>query len=187
MSNLHFLARKAHLAELFHMISTGADLEARDDHNRTALFVAAECGAVEGVRALIAAGASLEAVSGHQGQTALCGAAASEEFETCAELLRAGAKPTADAHGFTPLHLAASGPRKLLELLLAAGCLADQKNVNGETPADCADRQARAGWGHVMENVAFLRDLERVARAEREGKEIAAELAPGIAGPRLRM
>lgn len=94
------------------------------------------------VRALIEAGADLNAISSATfAQVTPLGTAAAFGVNDAARiLLDAGADPNATAdHGSTPLHAAATnGNRPLVELLLTHGARRDARNAKGRTPADLA-------------------------------------------------
>jgi ankyrin repeat protein len=112
-------------------------------------MAAAQALALESVRLLLAAGASVHRTNEH-GDTALMSALLSEATDATAvprvveELLDAGASVAArDCDGLTPLHqLAMTHATKpwaaaVARLLLANGASGRLTNEEGETPAEC--------------------------------------------------
>src|SRR5688572_8451404 len=119
---------------------------------------AAERGALAEVRALIKQGTDVNAVR-VDGLTALNAAVYTDRLDVVEELLRAGAKPSADRYGVTPLYLAAvNGNAAMIRRLLDAGADPNAVDAGGETALITA---ARTG------NPATLRALiERGARVD---------------------
>jgi uncharacterized protein len=126
-----------------------------------ALHLAGFIGAPGLVALLIRAGADLTARSHNvQGNSALHAAIAGRCDAACVTaLVAAGSDVRAgDAHGYTPLHLAAArGNVAITEMLVACGALRDVQSTDGKTPAsiarerghaELADRLERAdAWG----------------------------------------
>ncbi len=113
----------------------------------TALHFAAFFGKTEAARALIEAGAAVDAYSTNPLTVQpLHSAASGRHHEVCRLLIAAGANVNArQRHGFTPLHAAAQhGDDELVELFLSAGADPSLRTESGETPADTADAA-----GHV--------------------------------------
>ncbi|XP_049944487.1 poly [ADP-ribose] polymerase tankyrase-2-like [Schistocerca serialis cubense] len=108
------------------------------------LMKAAEEGAVEEVRALLAAGAGVGARGGG-GETALHRAARRGDAAVVRLLLSAASDPNArDMWGQTPLHFAAScGHTQTAATLLQAGADRGAPNDWGQTPLDYARRRNR--------------------------------------------
>lgn len=107
----------------------------------TALHLAAFFGQAAAARALLAAGAAVDATSGnHMRVTPLHSAAAGGHAEVVAVLLAAGAHPAARQNGgFTPLHAAAmNGDVDSVRALLAAGADPHQPADDGRTPTQLA-------------------------------------------------
>lgn len=97
----------------------GLHFETPDDHNKTALHLAAMVGFGDVVRALVAKGANIHAVD-RFGRTPLHYAALRGCKDAAVALLEAGAKTNVqDKDGNTPLHLAYSGEATLNELLMS--------------------------------------------------------------------
>jgi ankyrin repeat protein len=125
----------------------------------TALHLAAHFGSLGAMRALLEAGAGIEAVTRNfLANMPLHAAAAGGRIEACRLLLRHGADPNAKQHGgFTPLMAAAfHNSRELAEMLIARNANIEVRNDEGKTAADIA-----TGVGN-MELAARLRLGETV-------------------------
>lgn len=122
----------AKLTEL--LIKKGAKVDQRSYTGYTALWVACRAGEPGSVKALLAAGAEVDARDSKDGITPLCQAAAEGHTDIVNLLLQAGADPNARAIGrlnFTPLMAAArSGDIESVRLLLKAK--ADPKATDDE-------------------------------------------------------
>lgn len=124
----------------------------------TALHFAAHFGSVSALKALLEAGAEIEAVTKNfLANMPLHAAAAGGRIEAARALLQAGADPNARQHGgYTPLMTAAfANNRELAELLIAFNADVGVTNDEGKTAAEVA-----AGLGN-MELAARLRLEER--------------------------
>ena len=139
------------------LAAAGAELDAGDRHplgpGRTALHRAVVRGEAAAVRALLAAGADIEARDS-TGETALHEAALVEGPEMVAALVTGGASVNArDRDGATPLHRAAVGKDRAaaIDALISSGALVDARDDNGETPLHWA-----AECGRSAEVVAAL-------------------------------
>ena len=122
----------------------------------TALHLAAFFGKPEIARALLDAGAPVDAYTTNDlANQPLHAAAAGRHLEVCRLLLAAGADVNATQHGgYTPLHEAAQhGDIEMVELFLSAGADPTAQVPEG-TPADMADA---AGHPDVARR---LRDVE---------------------------
>jgi ankyrin repeat protein len=122
----------------------------------TALHLAAFFGKPEIARALLDAGAPVDAYTTNDlANQPLHAAAAGRHLEVCRLLLAAGADVNATQHGgYTPLHEAAHpGDIVMVELVLSAGADPTVRGPEG-TPADLADA---AGHPDVARR---LRDVE---------------------------
>lgn len=114
---------------------------ARSTDGYTALHLAAFFGKAEAVRALLAAGARVDALTANEmANQPLHAAAAGRHIEICRLLVAAGAPVDVAEHGgYTPLHQAAQhGDNELVELLLSAGAGTDATDAVGRRPADLA-------------------------------------------------
>jgi ankyrin repeat protein len=108
----------------------------------TALHFAAFFGKVEAARALIDAGAEVNAYSVNELQVQpLHSAASGRHHEVCRLLIASGADVNATQRNeFTPLHAAAQhGDDELIELFLSAGADPSARTETGDTPADTAE------------------------------------------------
>ncbi|OJY26098.1 MAG: hypothetical protein BGO98_36610 [Myxococcales bacterium 68-20] len=149
---LHVAARRGHHAVVTvlaaAMASNAVTLDApAGPRARTALHDAAAAGSIDGVNALLRAGADPNKADSF-GQTALHLVAAIEPLRAAAiaeRLALAGADPrTADARGFTALHAAAvTDNLPLVGTLLRSPDLIDVKTPPGETALDLALRYGR--------------------------------------------
>ena len=113
----------------------------------TALHFAGFFGKPEAAKALLEAGAEVNAYSTNEQRVqALHSAAAGRHIEVCRVLIAAGADVNATQRlGFTPLHAAAQhGDVEMVELFLSAGADPSATTDDGATAADIAD-----GEGHV--------------------------------------
>jgi ankyrin repeat protein len=138
-----------------------ADASLAQAHSRdgfTALHFAAHFGSVSAMKALLEAGADIEAVTKNfLTNMPLHAAAAGGRIEAARLLLQAGADPNARQHGgYTALMTAAfANSRELAELLIAFNADVGARNDEGKTAAEVA-----AGLGN-MELAARLRLEER--------------------------
>ena len=115
-SDLHFCVAKGNLPDLAAALASLGPAAARAAVNaplpsgETLLHVAGDVGCAGAVRALLAAGAAIEATEPGGGQTALHYAAALGRWEAAAALLAGGARAEAvDAEGCTPGQCAEAG------------------------------------------------------------------------------
>jgi ankyrin repeat protein len=126
----------------------------RSSDGFTPLHLAAFFGKAEAVKALLEAGAPVDAVTANDlANQPLHAAAAGRSIETCRLLLAAGAEVDARQHGgFTPLHEAAqSGDAGMVELFLSAGADPTAPASDGRSPAEIA---RDAGHGDVATRLA---------------------------------
>ncbi len=108
----------------------------------TALHLASFFGKTETAKALIDAGARVDAFTTNDlANQPLHAAAAGRHIEICRILLAAGADVDAIQHGgYTPLHEAAQhGDVEMVELFLSAGADPTIRAADGDTPADMAE------------------------------------------------
>ena len=117
------------------LIARGADVNAKDSVQWTALHLAAYTDHTESVRVLLVAGAEVDAKDS-VGQTALMWAADDPDGGAARELLAHGADPnSSDADGWTALANAAWNDRaETVRLLLAMGADVNVQDVPGHTP-----------------------------------------------------
>ena len=123
----------------------------------TALHLAAFFGKPEIARALLDAGASVDAYTTNElANQPLHAAAAGRHLEVCRLLLAAGADVNATQHGgYTPLHEAAQhGDVEMVELFLSAGADPTIAVIEGGTPADLAEAAGHADVAHRLREVA---------------------------------
>lgn len=167
-SRMHLAAKELDGAELRELIRGGASVDEKNARGETPLWVAASYGSLEGVAALIEAGASVNALNGSLERTALIAAVEAKNVEVCEALIAAGALPLADREGNAPLHYAAGGSLRMIELLESSGSWADQRNHRGETPERLA-LWLRLNRRAVPDgNIERLRELRETAPARRE-------------------
>lgn len=138
-----------------------AILEIPDAHDRTPLHLACHRGQASVAAALIAAGASPEAVDAEQ-RTCLHYAAFSQVVECVELLLGSGARVDRVDRGLrTPLmYAAAGGSADLTRILIAAGARVDTKDSVGFSPMDYMLRPAADPvTGEAPDQGAPARDL----------------------------
>lgn len=131
------LRKKTGLVPVF--IEAGADVNAIDGSNRTALHLAVERDTPDIIPALLKAGAKAD-VRDRTGWTPLHHAGALDRIECLKALLDGGVKPfTLSDLGGTPLHeAAASGSVALIQLLLEAGVDPKVVSKTGQTALSIA-------------------------------------------------
>ncbi|HET8785517.1 MAG TPA: ankyrin repeat domain-containing protein [Candidatus Limnocylindrales bacterium] len=126
----------------------------------TALHLAAFFGKPEIARALLDAGASVEAYTRNDfANQPLHAAAAGRHLEVCRVLLAAGADVNATQHGgYTPLHEAAQhGDVEMVELFLSAGADPGIAVADGGAPADLAEAAGHVDVARRLREVAAAR------------------------------
>ncbi|HVR75328.1 MAG TPA: ankyrin repeat domain-containing protein [Planctomycetota bacterium] len=127
------------------LLRSGADIEARNDDDRSPLMAASEAGADEAVKELLEQGADIEAIDDSYSMNALSYAVWKGRKSTVELLLEAGAKVEPEGAMLSPLFRASvSGPSRLVSLLLEAGASVERRTRQGETPlyiASCNSSQ----------------------------------------------
>ncbi len=123
------------------LIAAGADVNARNDNDSSALFFAAVGGHTEAVQTLIAAGGADVNETDGVGWTALMLAASDGHTETAETLIVAGADVNAaEINGVTALMVAADeGHTETVQTLIAAGADVNLKDSNGRTALNIAE------------------------------------------------
>jgi|GEM_PF-1652187 len=148
-------------------------LEARTMASETALHLAARVGSAPLVRALVDAGAAVDAPA-WAGRTPLTLAAAAGHAPVVRALIAAGADPaTTETTGLSTLHVVASeGTPEGIRALVEAGAEVDALTTNGQTPLDLAVTNGRADI--VRELLSLGADPNRRDRAQRTALHHAA-------------
>jgi ankyrin repeat protein len=129
-------SKTPNIEEVKRLIDAGAELDAKNNFDRTPLYIAAANGHAEITRLLIDAGAELDARNKY-GRTPLYAAAANGHTEIAKLLIDAGAKLDArDKDDWTPLHYAAAihGHTEIARLLIQVGAELDVRDQDGWTP-----------------------------------------------------
>ncbi len=174
--------------------SPPARVDARSDDGWTAAMMAASRGEYDALRALIAAGANINAKN-RWGETALLLATDAQSPEKVRALLAAGANVNeSDNNGRTPLAAASAAGEPalgLIEILLAAGADPNTADRDGVTPLMHAANRGDAARVILLLNAGALADRRDEAgdraldwarrRDDDRGREVAQilELAPG--------
>lgn len=175
-------------ADVSRCVAAGADVEARDDDDRTPLHNAAfDSESPSVVKALLDAGADPEARDGRKATPLHW--AAFNRLPTVAALLDAGADLEArDMDGLTPLHVAAthSGAPSVVAVLLKAGADLEARSRHGQTPLHLAAAQSALWESEALSVVKALLEAgaDPEARTTRESHPFAAScgmLSPKIA------
>jgi ankyrin repeat protein len=125
------------------LIAAGADVNVVSKSGSTALHAAACRGKCAVVRALLGAGAHIDAVGGARGYTALMRAILYGCVDVVRVLLGSGAdvsvRSNVSNRGYTALHFAARmGNSDVVPLLLEAGADVAAETDNGQTALHCA-------------------------------------------------
>ncbi len=145
LHSLHFAAQKGMTDEVAAGIAAGQDVNARDQHGRVALELAAnyEKGEVVGmlIGAGMAAGQDVNACLGRAGKTMLMCASEGGHEESVRALIEKGASLEAvdESSGWTALHHAAkNGHGGVAEALLKGGCNPDIQDKHGRVALELA-------------------------------------------------
>ena len=135
---LHFAVRSGNLQEVSKLLSSGADVNARDELGGTPLLDAAWSGNVDITRVLLQHGADVNATHREAGSTALEYAVLTGRTAVVQLLLAAGADINRRyRYDQTVLHLAAARPfPQILALLVNGHTVLNPVDANGNTPLD---------------------------------------------------
>ena len=126
------------------LISSGADLEAKDNSGETPLHSAAERNHLELAELLISSGAEVN-VKRNDGSMPLHDAAANDSLAVAELLISSGAEVNVkDNSGWTPLHWAAyNNSLEIAQLLISSGADLEAKDNYGRTPYNCSDKRTK--------------------------------------------
>jgi len=176
------------------LLLAGANVNAKNDNDATALMYLRDNASAALVRALVSAGAKVNARD-ESGGTALMNAAEECKAEVVKEVLEAGAKVDfADANGRTALMFAATNEDpQVTKLLIDAGADVNKKNQDGQT---ALMRAAESGDPKVVKLlISYNADVNKIDNkgwsalmyvAETEDVESALALLNGGGGLSLR-
>jgi len=134
-SGLHLAAHRGDVAAIERLIKGGADIEARDGSNRTAVHIAAFARKPAAIAALAAAGADMNTLEAGR-YDAVTIAAVADDPETLAAALKAGNKAdniTSVWDGTALIAAAHLGHYRPIDLLIKAGAPLDHVNNLGWT------------------------------------------------------
>lgn len=156
------------------LVGNGAEVDARNSSQKTALMYAAEKGKIGIAEMLIENGADLKAADG-EGRTALMLAIVFNRSETVKMLISKGADVNAeDSHQRTPLILAAGrGNIRTVEMLISNGADVNAEDEKGRTALDVATNKGHAKIAKMLEQ-----------RLKHEAKDAGATPAAGVAAPK---
>ena len=159
-------ARLGDLHEIMRLVDEEyADVNTKNEHNKTALYYACDNGHTEVVRYLLENGASA-----HLGQIPLTVAVRKRHMSVVQLLLTHGAHPDTLHEGYNnmtrctlPLHMAvAQGDIELVELLLKHGASVDVEDLGGNNPLHLAVEhyQPRTTSSHYSDEVATANGIK---------------------------
>ena len=134
-SGLHLAAHQGDVAAIERLIRDGANVDARDGSNRTAVHIAAFARKRDAIAALSRAGADMNTLEGCH-YDAVTIAAVADDPETLAVALKAGNKPgniTSAWDGTALIAAAHLGHHRPIDLLIEAGAPLDHVNSLGWT------------------------------------------------------
>jgi len=138
------------------LIASGARADATDHDGLTPLAIAAQNYKVQSARALLEAGADVNAPVGKGGYTPLMLASRSDSRELPAALIEHGANVNAsNPGGVTALMIATAANRStVVDLLLKAGAAVDARSEDGRTPLSIAHDYSNEGVIKALEEAA---------------------------------
>jgi serine/threonine-protein phosphatase 6 regulatory ankyrin repeat subunit B len=143
-------ARSRQPAITMALIENGADLGVKDEQGTTPLMIAAGNQQRQVIELLIARKVPLD-YQDARGRSALWLAAAAGAGEEARLLLAAGAKPTADSEGFSPLHAAALQPNaEVVEALMGAHLGLDSRTRSGDSALMIAAANGRTEFVQAL-------------------------------------
>ncbi|WP_165072330.1 ankyrin repeat domain-containing protein [Paludisphaera rhizosphaerae] len=157
---------------------------AKDEESATALHEAAKEGRVDLIKALVAAGAELEAADA-SGWTALHRAAEAGDIAAIGALIDAGADiDAAEPDGWRPLHMAASDNKvEAIEALIRRGADLHARDLRGFTPLhSAANDHSKAAAALLLDrgipvDVRTRKGLAREERLSSTGAPLTSLLA----------
>ena len=165
--NLRQAVIKGDLSAASALLAAGADVDARDANNNTALHLAADAGRAAMVSLLIQATASLN-VKNNAGNTPLHLSAEAGHVAVVSLLIQATASLNVknNTYGDTPLHVAAfNGHAAIVDALIAAGAGVNEQNNEGQTPLH---------FGVYSHNVGIV-DALIAARASVNAEDVSGQ------------
>ena len=183
MRPLHWACTEGSVPHIATLIQHGGNLEAKDHSGCTPLLIAAQYGHVELVGYLLQQGANGQAAD-TSFDTALHWAAYKGSVQVCGLLLfrQQLSWTSTDAHGQTPLHLAAlRGHTTTVRYLLSEGTLTEGRKVlylpdkNGKTPLDLAITKQRPTVEALLRETMDAYELQPTTRLWKQTKATARQ------------
>ncbi len=144
---LHLASEEGRVSDVKAQIDMGADVNVRDDYQKTPLHIAIENNHADIVKILLKAGAGNNIKVDRYGNSLLYWAVWQEDAELLKILLDAGAPINLqdNKYGLSPLHRAsASGSQEMVQMLLEAGADINAEDKEGKKPAHYAQHVAIA-------------------------------------------
>jgi ankyrin repeat protein len=164
---LHIAAANGKLDVTQHLVSKGADVDAKDsDYSSIPLHAAAKCGSVSIVKYFIGKGININIKSGY-GYTPLHFAAEAGSFDAVKYLIRIGADINAEnKFNRTPLHLASeAGKLGVVKHLISNGADVNAKDECCNTPLHSAAYSGELGVvKHLISNGADVNAKNKYSR-----------------------
>jgi ankyrin repeat protein len=168
-------ARAGDRARVEALLSSGADVDQKDQEGSTALMFAALRGDAKMVHALLAANADPNLRDANGESALLLGAGRGAEVVSA--LLAAGADPNlADAEGETPLLVAAAGHQESVRLLIEGGADVDHQDQFGVSALTVAEAAGASRIAELLQAAGASGNLvDRLHAAVRENDPEAAK------------